>query len=183
MSYDFRIINKKNHKTVNTGNHVCDILDYGGTIRVNPEDMSPARKIDFEFNMTYNYSQLLYKYIDSEKGLRYLYGLDFNSCIDTLETAIKNIRKDYIKVLDKDVDGRQPHKQKYVEILKTNTYDIPKKKPTIKQMESQESITDDYWACTPNNVIKALQHVLDCMYWIKAVYPEKTYRNFTFLGD
>ena len=33
MSYDFRIINKKTKKTVNTGKKHCGILDYGGNIR------------------------------------------------------------------------------------------------------------------------------------------------------
>ena len=183
MSYDFRILNKKNKKTVNTKGKPCSILCYGGTIRVHPEDMSPCQVEDFDFNMTYNYAPLLYKYIGKKEGIRHLYGRNFMECLHDLEIAIKNIRMDYINVLDKDVAGRDPTKKKWVEFLKDYTYVIPKKSPTIKQMEKQNPITDDYWACTPNNVIKALQHIVNCMYWIIQNYKFNQYSNFTFDGD
>ena len=183
MSYDFRIINKKTKKTVNTGKKHCGILDYGGNIRYDFDNDKPCEKQDFEFNMTYNYSHLLYKYLDKEKGIRFLYGNDFNDSLYRLEIAIRSIKMDYINVLDKDIDGRDPTKKKWNEFFKDNVYDIPKKKPTIKQMEKQNSIVNDYWAVTPNNVIKALQHIVDCMYWIVKNYKFPKYKNFTFEGD
>jgi len=183
MSYDFRLCYKKSKKTVTTKGLVCNIIGYGGTIAVDCKTMQPLKISEFDFNMTYNYSGLLYKYLDDEKGLRYLYNNDFMRCVNALENAILKIRSDYVNVLDMDVDGREPDKLKYNDFLHCDTYDIPEKKPTITQMEKQKPILDDYWACTPRNVIKALQHILDCCYWVMNKYPKKTYMNFTFDGD
>lgn len=43
---------------------------------------------DAELNITYNYSPHYYKWLDPEKGLRWLYGQKAQDCIERLEFAV-----------------------------------------------------------------------------------------------
>lgn len=54
-----------------------------------------------ELNITYNYSIYYYKYLDKQKGLRWLNGKKAKNCINQLKIAVKKLgvkqNKDYWK--------------------------------------------------------------------------------------
>lgn len=45
-------------------------------------------------NVTYNYSKHYYKHLDTEKGIRWLYGKTGTETIERLESAIKALKDD-----------------------------------------------------------------------------------------
>jgi hypothetical protein len=189
MSHDFRVEYRKTGKPFVT-KKPCNLKYYGGTIRVEldpqyPNDISkaqPAQITEFNFNTTYNYTPLI-RDIGMEDGINTLYDKDLNECMKILLNAIYELKSKYHMVFNKDFEGRDPEKKKYNKFLKCDVYDIPKKRPSIKQMALQNDIIDDYWACTPNNVFKALDHILTCLCWIKNNTSKKTYENLTIRGD
>lgn len=189
MSHDFGVVYKKTGKSFQS-KKPCNIRYYGGTIRVEldpkyPNDISraqPAQMTTFDFNTTYNYTPLMCD-IGMDDGINSLYDKDLNECIDILNNAISTLKSKYIDVFDKDFEGRDPNKKSFNKILKCEMYDIPKKRPTKKQMALQNDIINDYWACTPANVFKALDHILNCLYWIKNNTSKSTYEKLTIRGD
>lgn len=56
---------------------------------------------DAELNITYNYSELCYRYLDKEQGLRWLHQKRAKDCIEKLENAVEELGtkqdKDYWK--------------------------------------------------------------------------------------
>ena len=185
MSYDFRIIYKKSKKTFSTDKY-CPMRYYGGTIRVEPDtilngDPVPVEITDFDFNMTYNYGVLLRK-CGMEESIRTLYDKDLSDCIKILESTIKTLKEKYSDIWNKDIRGADPKKKSKHPLIGL-TYDIPEKAPSKKDILKQNDILDDYWAVTPSNVYKQLQHILDCLYWIKCTYSAKIFNSLTFTGD
>lgn len=184
MSYDFSIQYKKSKKVFKTSKQ-CPMRYYGGTIKVEPDTVLtdkpvPVQITDFNFNMTYNYGVLLRK-CGMDESIRSLYNKDLDKCIKILESTIKNIKEKYSDVWYKDIRGADPNKKSEHPLIGL-TYDIPKRPPSKKQMLKQNNITNDYWAVTPDNVYKQLQHILDCLYWIKCTYP-KVFSKLTIHGD
>lgn len=58
--------------------------DHGGTYCV-------GGTTEAWLNITYNYSEFYYEYIDSEKGIRWLYGKKASDCIERLEYAVQKL--------------------------------------------------------------------------------------------
>lgn len=82
MSYDIALVDKETKRVlkVEEKHHLR-----GGTYQVGGCQ-------ELSLNITYNYSQYYYKYIDSEKGIRAIYGLTGEESIPILEKAASMLR-------------------------------------------------------------------------------------------
>ena len=76
MSYDISYVDSLTKEPI----QVSPYSSQGGTFQIektiinNEEVWSPSLITDCEINITYNYSVFYYKYLDSELGIRWLYG-------------------------------------------------------------------------------------------------------------
>jgi len=188
MSHDFKIIYKKSGKEFKTSKH-CPIRHYGGTVPVEFDDVSegfksgnfrPTVMTYFNFNMTYNYTPLLKK-IGFKDGINTIYGMNMNEILELFKKSIDVLKTNYMDIFYKDIRGADPTKKKNIAGL-GEVYNIPSKAPAKSKIKLQHDIMDDYWACTPSNVCKQLEHILNCLYWIKSNHS-KIFNNLTFTGD
>jgi len=81
MSYDISLKEPESDETI-VFDQRHDIT--GGTFAVGGTD-------EAWLNITYNYGKFYYKYIDPEKGIRFLYGKTGKESIPLLEKAIKKL--------------------------------------------------------------------------------------------
>lgn len=56
--------------------------------------LAPYGTKELWLNITYNYSKIFYKVIDSEKGIRYIYGKTGAETIPVLKKAIRQLKDD-----------------------------------------------------------------------------------------
>lgn len=75
MSYDISLT--KDGGSVKVGTHT-----EGGTYSMGGTDRA-------ELNITYNYSWFFRRFLDSEKGIRWLYGRKARDCVERLEKAVE----------------------------------------------------------------------------------------------
>lgn len=76
MSYDINLVDEKGM--------ICTVENYqeGGTYVLGGVNRA-------SLNITYNYAPFFYKFLDNEKGIRWLYGKKGEECVTRLERAIK----------------------------------------------------------------------------------------------
>lgn len=186
MSYDFRIIDDRikdqNNNTVTTKGKEFPLTDYGGNIRCDM-DFRPAEIEEFKFNMTYNYSTLLNRFVAHKQSIRIIYNKVVYEASLYLSDIITAIRKYYDGVMFKDIRGAEPDKMKFNPVFNCHVYDFPKRKPTVRQLKKQKDLYNDYWAVTPYNVVKQLNHIITCCDWIMSNYKKRDYDHFIFTGD
>lgn len=77
MSWDVSLT--KNKKLVKVEHFTA-----GGTYPIGGTD-------EAELNITYNYSELYYRYLDKENGLQWLHQRKAEDCIEKLEKAVKEL--------------------------------------------------------------------------------------------
>lgn len=84
MSYDIYLVDPVTRETLLADNnhHMT-----GGTYRV-------GGTRELHLNVTYNYSNYLQKFIDEEKGIRYIYGMSGIESIPVLKGAIRKLSDD-----------------------------------------------------------------------------------------
>ena len=80
MSYDISLVKDRN--SVKVGLH-----REGGTYCLTGSDSA-------EMNITYNYAWFYYKFLDVDKGIRWLYGRKAKDCIKRLEEAVEELGTD-----------------------------------------------------------------------------------------
>jgi hypothetical protein len=90
MSYDIYLKDPNTHKTIQFKE---PRPDQGGTYRV-------GGATEAWLNITYNYAWFYYRFLDGEKGIRWLYGKPGFLCVNRLKRAIKELgteprHKDY----------------------------------------------------------------------------------------
>lgn len=83
MSYDIWLEDKSGEKVV-LDEPIEMVM---GTMRVGGET-------EANVNITYNYAPVLYKYVDKEEGIRWLYGKKAKDTIDKLESVISELKDD-----------------------------------------------------------------------------------------
>lgn len=64
---------------------------------------------DAELNITYNYSELCYRYLDKEQGLKWLHERLAKNCIEKLENAVKELGIKQDKDYWKPTEGNAGH--------------------------------------------------------------------------
>lgn len=77
MSWDISLIHEKKPVKV-------EHFTAGGTYPIGGTD-------EAELNITYNYSELYYRYLDKEKGLKWLHQRKGKDCIEKLENAVTEL--------------------------------------------------------------------------------------------
>jgi len=92
MSYDIELLNKEGKR------YTIEPTITGGTQEL-------GGNISTWINITYNYSWYYQKYLDKEKGIRWLYNRKAKDCITKLETAISKcenpeLSEDYWKATE-----------------------------------------------------------------------------------
>lgn len=81
MSYDIYLLDPVTLKPIQFDN---PRQEGGGTYQV-------GGTREAWFNITYNYSEFYYEYLDSEKGIRWLYKKKAKECINRLEYAVSKL--------------------------------------------------------------------------------------------
>jgi len=83
MSYDIYMKCSQCKGTLNSE----ESCEEGGTYVMGGTD-------ECALNVTYNYSSYYYKYIDEEKGIRWIYGRTGKECLPVLEKVITQLNDD-----------------------------------------------------------------------------------------
>lgn len=135
MSYDLRLV--VNGDTAVLG---APHGEQGGTYCVGDDRA--------KFNVTYNYAPLFYKHLDTEKGLRWLYGKQANDTLPKLLEAIVLLDEE-AKTFD--VSTLKPRLVNASEMLGA-VFGGPKVEPIYGPWDP-----DDYWTPTPSNAAAALR--------------------------
>lgn len=163
MSYDISLINKNTNETLTMS---CPQFISGGTVRAEIDPISgklvPAKQIETDVNITYNYSK--YYYDIYEKGIREIYGKTANESLNILIKMIKSIRKKYqvngewiisdrVKKEFYDLNGNK------LDITDLLGKDIQYTEKEIKYQVS-EGDTSNYWEATAANAIIPLTNMI-----------------------
>jgi hypothetical protein len=177
MSYDISYFKKETYN--NPGQRklveVAPFLAEGGTVRAELVDgkLVPASITECEMNITYNYSKLFCEHIDSELGIRWIYGKTGAEVKQRLEDAIRvlGIQRNVNPFWQVNVDftfgmlfSKKPlpetiTDEKYKEYLKITDWDNhPDKSFLISVGFLQDA--GSYWKATPGNVGYALMKLL-----------------------
>ncbi len=139
MSYDITLADE---------NGACQIARHeeGGTYRL-------GGTTEAHLNCTYNYAPFYYAHLDTEKGIRWLYGKTGAECVPRLEAAIAAI------AVDTDLAATQrasveEGRRKARAWLDENPDRADH--PLASIYRNAASAVDDYWTPTPENANRAL---------------------------
>lgn len=176
MSYDISYYQKETYNNIEQREliKVAPFIASGGTVRAELLDgkLVPAIIEDCEINITYNYAPFYYKHIDSELGIRWLYGKTGEEVKKRLEEAIFHlgINKDTTPFWQINVDFTigsilkktnllPVSEEKFREYLKVEDWDNhPDKNTLIENGFLQNG--GSYWKSTPGNAGHALMRIL-----------------------
>lgn len=98
MSYDIRIINANGDHVQLKDRHTL----IGGTFAL-------GGTVDAWLNVTYNYADLFYKYVDETQGIRAIYGKSVQDADKILAKAIEGIEKDHPEVFEDFPPGSEDY--------------------------------------------------------------------------
>lgn len=166
---------------------VAPFMAEGGTVRAEPVyndegefvTLKPATITDCEINITYNYSKFYYDHIDSELGIKWLYGKTGKEVKDRLEQAIQNLginkETEPFWVINNDYTFGQffgnkkeipgAYTEEDIKEFITTDWDDEKNADLRDILVSLEILQDGgaYWKATPGNAGHALMRI---MTWI-----------------
>lgn len=171
MSYDIRL---KDPVTGETLKLPYKHTMVGGTFEADYDEktrtFSPKPIDDAQLNITYNYSQYYYDCLDSDLGIRKIYGMTGLESILVLESAIESIKKKYQNENGGWINTERTSKKHFdpdgreiglAEMLDALTHE--------KNLECTEKIvtetvnegdTVDYWKSTAANALRPLYQLL-----------------------
>lgn len=169
MSYDIGYYNKETYNSEEREYiKVSPFLAEGGTVRAElvDEKLVPAVVTECDMNITYNYSKFYYEHIDSELGIRWLYGKTGSEVKERLEKAILNLGIERntspfwgVDYFSGKVDKNIISEEKKNEYRKVEDWDIhPDKDYLIKIGYLRDG--GAYWKSTPGNAGYALMRIL-----------------------
>ncbi|MFW6001783.1 MAG: hypothetical protein ACOCQD_00425 [archaeon] len=148
MSYDIRLKDPNTGETITT-DEKHDIR--GGTYAIGGTN-------ELTLNITYNYSTLIYRVMDNDKGIRTIYGMTGEESIPIIDEAIRRLKEEEsLSALLKQVNlyatnnVYQSSHEKALHQLLDRMVEI------LKIVE--DDLSENYWNPTIENVIIALENV------------------------
>jgi hypothetical protein len=178
MSYDISYFLKETYNNPEQRElvQVSHFMAEGGTIKAELiyGELVPAIVQECEMNITYNYSPFYYKHIDSELGLRWLYGKTGSEVKERLEKAIfqlgiKRNESPFWQIDTRYTIGQLFEKvqlpiseEKNAEYLKVEDWDNHPDKDLLIRCGYLRN-GGSYWKPTPGNAGYALMRILS---WI-----------------
>lgn len=175
MSYDISYITQESYSTPEQREcvKVAPFQAEGGTVRAELINgvLVPAKVTECELNITYNYSKFYYEHIDSELGIRWIYGKTGAEVKDRIEKAILILgierNKSHFWQINTDYTiGQLFNKkplpipdEKHIEYLKVSNWD---EHPDREYLIDIKYLNDggSYWKPTPGNAGYALMRIL-----------------------
>ena len=115
MSYDIRLVNKKSSEV----ERAKFTPNREGTYCLTDDEVR-----DCEFNITYNYAPHFRKVLDTEKGIRVIYGMTAKESIPVLEKSISMLGDDVVEDYWQSTEGNAKESLKcLLEIAKSSNPD------------------------------------------------------------
>jgi hypothetical protein len=175
MSYDISYYTKESYNSPDNRELVivAPFMAEGGTVRAEiiGDKLIPATITECDINITYNYSQFYYKHIDSELGIRWIYGKTGTEVKERIEKAILilGIQRNtapFLQINSEYTIGQIFDKkpipvsdEKHAEYKKVQDWDTH---PDKKYLFEIGYLKDggSYWKPTPGNAGYALMRIL-----------------------
>ena len=175
MSYSIEYCTKESYNNLDQRElvKVAPFEAEGGTVRAEIVNgvLVPAKITECDLNITYNYSKYYYEHIDSELGIRWIYGKTGAEVKERLEKAILalgierntnpfwQINSDYTIG---QLFNKKPlpiSEEKHIEYIKVDNWD---EHPDKQKLIDINYLKDggSYWKPTPGNAGYALMRIL-----------------------